>query len=314
MRRSTLRSYIERLAIASLLSSGCMTTDSPGVDMRRGGGEVSADLGCPTIADGCNWLTYVDGGTPGDNITYWLGDGGVDPCLPCGFETLPGAHCGGCEIISNGCGIAYFCSILDCSSACDSSGRRPAGLILPSLAGDGIADRLARMAHLEAASVPAFTQLEHELLAHGAPAQLVIGARRARADEQRHAEVMGALARGAGARPLPLDVAPTPLRPLAALALENAVEGCVRETAGAVAAEAQAWRLRDPRLARIFRAIAVDERRHADLAWAVDAWAAPRLRPDERRRIEQARAAAVQAIAAPRGLRRISVPGDTSAA
>jgi hypothetical protein len=151
--------------------------------------------------------------------------------------------------------------------------------------------------------VPAFAQLMRELAAHGAPEALVAAARRALADEERHARMMTDLARAAGARPATPDVAPTPLRPLVAIALENAVEGCVRETAGAVTAAVEARRLAAgvghfaaPELRRIFAAIAIDERRHADLAWAVDAWAAPRLLPDERRLVAAARADAFRSL------------------
>jgi hypothetical protein len=39
--------------------------------------------------------------------------------------------------------------------------------------------------------------------------------------------------------------------------------------------------------------IAADECRHAELAWAVHAWALPRLTEDERRRVESAMSEAV---------------------
>jgi hypothetical protein len=289
MKRSRLRRRIERLAFASLLGSAC---GHPTAHRDLGGlTDGGADLACPVFSNGCYWLQYVDFGVPSDNITYWAGDGGADPCGPCGFEKL-GAWCGQCEIVANTCGKAYFCSILDCTTICSAAGRRPAGLALPSLEGDW----LAQMAHLEAASVPAFTQLERELAAHGAPERLQAAARRARLDEVRHAAAIGALARAAGSRPLPLDVCATPIRPLAHLALENAVEGCVRETAGAVLAAAQAQRLVDRAQAELFAGIAVDERRHADLAWAVDAWALPRLDPADVKLIERARQVALQEL------------------
>jgi hypothetical protein len=294
MKRSKLRRRIERLAIASLLGGACGTPQSPTqkdmqVVVPSDGG---LDLACPVFNDGCTWLAYVDGGMPADNVKFWH-DGGVDPCLPCGFESMPGAVCGSCEVVRNPCGVAYFCTLLDCSPMCNSSGRRPAGLILPSLAGAGLGAALARMAHLEAASVPAFAQLERELAAHGAPARLIAGARRARDDERRHARLVGDLARAAGARSLSLEVTPTPLRPLGAIALENAVEGCVRETAGAVMAALQARLLGDHATAGLFADIAVDERRHANLAWAIDAWITPRLAPEAALAVERARSAAM---------------------
>ena len=106
------------------------------------------------------------------------------------------------------------------------------------------------------------------------------------------------LARERGEQLLAVDVAPTAIRSLVEIARENAVEGCVRETAGAVVAARDAGRFEDPRLREIFAAIAVDERRHANLAWAVDDWARPRLTAAERRDVDAARAAAIRALAA----------------
>jgi hypothetical protein len=305
MQRSFLRRYIERLALVSLPLLGAAACGSDGAPQAAADLAVAVvidkdDLGCPRQNDGCDWLTYVDGGMPTDNPAYWFPDGGVNPCGPCGFEGQHGIYCGQCQVVHNSCGNAYFCSVTDCTLACAAgagSGRRPPGLRSPSLAGAGLAHELVRMAHLEAASVPAFAQLAAELAAHRAPERLIAGARRARADEERHARVVGELARAAGARPWPLDVAPTPLRPLVEVARENAVEGCVRETAGAVVAARQARAFADPRLRRIFAAIAADERRHANLAWAVDDWARPRLSPAERRAVDAARAAAVRDLA-----------------
>ena len=301
MRRSALRRSIERLALVSLpwwAAAGCGTPRSlQPPDLAPAPEDMARD--CPVYADPCYWLALVDGSAPNDKVFYWLGDGGVDPCLPCKFESTPGAFCGACQIIENGCGTGYLCDINDCSSSCDSSGRRPPGLSpLPSRIAVG-AERLARMAHLEAASVPAFTQLARELAAHGAPERLIAGARRARADEERHAAMVGKLAKNAGARLLALDVRPTPPRPLVELALENAVEGCVRETLGAAVAAEEARRVADPSTARVLREIAVDERRHANLAWAVDEWALPLLTMAERRRVEVARTAAVRELSTP---------------
>jgi hypothetical protein len=242
----------------------------------------------------CFWLTYVDGGTPTDNITYWSPDAGVDQCAPCGFAHRPNVYCGQCEVVRHSCGVAYFCSTFDCSDACGATGRRPPGLWLPApTPAEDLGAQLARMAHLEAASVPAFAQLAAELDAHGAPSRLVAGARRALADEERHAGVVGDLARALGARPLQVDVAPMPLRPLGAIALDNAVEGCVRETIGAVLAAEQARLAPDRALGDALAGIAVDERRHANLAWAIDAWVRPRLSPGERLAVARARAAAI---------------------
>src|SRR5262249_14215622 len=158
-----------------------------------------------------------------------------------------------------------------------------------------VAAHLAAAAHLEGASVFAFEVLERELLAHGAPAQLVFRARSAQRDEKRHHSAMSRLAIPFGATVPSVNVESVGIRTLAEMAIENAVEGCVRETYGAAVAALQGESAGNLSIRRAMRAIAVDEAEHASLAWAVDAWARPRLAPRERAQVgaarEQARAA-----------------------
>ena len=70
--------------------------------------------------------------------------------------------------------------------------------------------------------------------------------------------------------------------------LENAIEGCVRETYGAVVNLVEARASSDPVVRKAMRSIADDECRHAELAWAVAAWLRPRLTREERDAIERA--------------------------
>jgi hypothetical protein len=165
--------------------------------------------------------------------------------------------------------------------------------------GDG--ERLAAMAYLEAVSVHAFERLGRELAAHGAPPSLLRDARRARRDEVRHTAMTTRLARSRGASPrlpeAPSRRATGAARPLFEIALENAVEGCVRETYGAVTGLVEAETSRDASLRRAMKQIAADECRHAELAWEVHAWAMARLSSDERRRVEAAMRDAVAEIA-----------------
>ncbi len=88
---------------------------------------------------------------------------------------------------------------------------------------------------------------------------------------------MTAAAHRYGARPPAFVVDPPRPRSLAALARENAVEGCVRETWAALLAAYQAMSAEDPAFRALMAEVAVDERRHAELAWAIDAWARTRL-------------------------------------
>ncbi len=120
-------------------------------------------------------------------------------------------------------------SSLQCDYAPCGTGRRPPGLepLARDSSNDAVADVLARIAHLEAASVPAFRRLSRELARLGAPATLVARARRAARDETRHARVMTVLARRRGASVPRIGVRRTPKRDVETIAIDNAVEGCV---------------------------------------------------------------------------------------
>ncbi len=170
-------------------------------------------------------------------------------------------------------------------------GRRPEGLRFAGRAStdtDEIGAQLAAMAELEAASVPAFERLARELAMHGAPDDLVRRAQAAMRDEVRHATAMTALAARFGHVPRAVDAPVLPSRPLAAIARENAIEGCVREAYGALVATYQAESAM-PELRTAFRAIARDERRHAALAEDVHAWIMAALDAPAREVIESAR-------------------------
>lgn len=180
----------------------------------------------------------------------------------------------------------------------DCTGRRTQGVGPIDARGDGTTGSiLAERATLEAVSVQAFVTLERELAAHGAPPSLLRDARRARRDEVRHTAMMSRLARRYGGRPRSCEVAPpSPPRSLFEVAMENAVEGCVRETYGAVVGLVEGRVSSDPDVRRAMRSIAADECRHAELAWAVARWALPRLTAQEREAVERATQSAVEAM------------------
>ena len=175
------------------------------------------------------------------------------------------------------------------------AGRRPEGLV-PARGGvssDAVGRWLASIARLEGAAVEAFEGLASELRMHGAPASLVDGARAAASDEVRHFAQTSVLACRFGAEPLVAEITPHAPRSLFAIALENAVEGCVRETYGALVGHHQALAASDPEVARAFAEIAEDETRHAELSWRIAAWIEPRLSDAERRELELARSGAI---------------------
>lgn len=130
---------------------------------------------------------------------------------------------------------------------------------------------------LEHASVAAFGRLTLELMAHGAPADLVRDAQRAGLDEVAHAEGCFALVtrlKGEPVGPGPLDLTGMVLlRDLAVCAVDAAREGCVGETVSALLAQRQAERASDPAVRALLTKIAEDEARHAELSWRVVAWA-----------------------------------------
>jgi rubrerythrin len=178
-----------------------------------------------------------------------------------------------------------------------SAGRRPAGCRKPrATRARPLASWLRASAWMEAVSVHAFERLAMELVAHDAPAWLVREAKRAARDEARHARTMRAFARSRGVRVPAVRFRERSARSLAAVARENAVEGCVNETYGALAAHVQAARAKDPAIRRAMRRIASDEQRHAALALAVADWAEPKLSPAARARIDEARRAARTAL------------------
>jgi hypothetical protein len=78
------------------------------------------------------------------------------------------------------------------------------------------------------------------------------------------------------------------------MALENVVQGCVRETYAALLATWQAARASDPVIRRSLARIVADETRHAALAWAIDAWLQPSLDEATKRRVARARRTAVR--------------------
>jgi hypothetical protein len=178
-------------------------------------------------------------------------------------------------------------------------GRRPAGLSRTAMRGSTrVGAFFADIAHLEAASVHAFAHIEAELIEHGAPQSLIEQARAARRDEVRHARVMRHLARRHGGVFRAPRVAPRATRSLEEIALDNATEGCVRETFGALIGMWQARFAQDPAVRRVMERVAEDEARHASLAWAIDAWIRPRLSDAARQRIAEARAKALAELQA----------------
>ncbi|HYO93087.1 MAG TPA: ferritin-like domain-containing protein [Polyangiaceae bacterium] len=155
---------------------------------------------------------------------------------------------------------------------------------------------LAGSAHLEAASVPAFERLADELAQRGAPKALSRACQRAAADERRHTRRMTELAVRRGGRVPAVEICQVAARDTLSLALDNAVEGCVRETFGAVVGRYQALHATDPEISAAMDQISRDELRHATLAWKIGAWLETHLAPAERTRVNAARGRAIEEL------------------
>jgi rubrerythrin len=161
---------------------------------------------------------------------------------------------------------------------------------------DDPATYLAYCAHLEGASVASFARLARELRTRSAPRPLIERVAAAAREERRHARLLRKIARERGK-----VVAKSPrlrmtTRSLVEIAIENAVEGAVRETWGAVIAAHQATFATDPEIREAFAAIAPDEAGHAELAADVASWLESRLAPHERAQVMLARRTAIGAL------------------
>jgi hypothetical protein len=299
--RSRIRDLDRRIALAMLAvpltaCGGGTTSDGDGGGGQKDGQTFDViSTGCaPTSSPTC-------GCPPPTTITYVKCDPDAGP-MDAGADAGCFATCGQACIAqnhpSNICtdqGTDGGLTTTTCQVGC-GVGRRPDGL-RQEHAGAGIGGYLAECAWLEAASVHAFTRLARELASLGAPRWLVAEARRAAKDEVRHARSMSRLARAHGARIPRVRVDRTRARSLEDIARENAVEGCVGETFGALVATWQATHATDPAVRRAMKRIAPDETRHAALSKAVAAFIEPKLSTAAMRRVEQARAEAARALA-----------------
>ena len=130
----------------------------------------------------------------------------------------------------------------------------------------------------EHAAIASFHRLGLELMAAGAPAELLLATAQGAVDECHHAKAclqLAELADGRSAALGPMDLSGIALRSdLAELAVAAIAEGCVGETLAALrAATAGELAGKDTAAGRHQQRIAQDELNHAALGWRVVAWA-----------------------------------------
>jgi hypothetical protein len=140
-----------------------------------------------------------------------------------------------------------------------------------------LGDAWAESALAEHASVASFARLVLELLALGAPADLVAAAQRALGDEIEHASLAFGIAsalREAPCGPGPLDIGAALGRGVDPVAIAEAtvLEGCVNETVSACLALAERDAATVPEVRAALERIAADEVEHAALSWRIVTW------------------------------------------
>lgn len=136
----------------------------------------------------------------------------------------------------------------------------------------------ASVASAEHGSIASFHRASLELLAFGAPMQLLNATQSAALDETRHARMAFTLASAFACAPigpaaLPLGAALPLASSLAELAARTAREACIEETHSLAAAMVMLDGARDPAVRRVLTRIVADETRHMQLAWRTVAWA-----------------------------------------
>jgi hypothetical protein len=222
---------------------------------------------------------------------------GLDVCtVRDGRRVCLGADCnvGRPFLVANACRVAAL-TWRDDWSAGDAPRVEGLGAALRAR----LAAEWARAGQMEHASIAAFARFTLQLLALGAPPDLVADALRAADDERNHARLCFGLAGAFGGEP----VGPAPLAVDGALddtGLEAAVvtavaEGCVGETLAALeAAEALAWAT-DAATRAVLATVVRDELSHAELAWRFVAWALSAAGRELRAAVERAFAEAIAA-------------------
>lgn len=217
----------------------------------------------------------------------------------CCYAFCTGACCGRPLLVD---GLPRVAAVV-----CRSDWNAPCAGVAPDGLGDGarrtIRDEWLADARMEHASIASFARFVMDLLAFGAPPDLVEDAQRAGLDEVVHSRLCFAVAsRYAGTTfgPGPLDLAGAkPSATLAEAALAAFHEGCIGESTAALLAGERARAAEMRELRDVYARIAEDESRHAELAFRFVAWAVTEGGADVRNALSSA-FAALRTSASPR--------------
>lgn len=145
----------------------------------------------------------------------------------------------------------------------------------------------------EHASVAAFNRLSLQLLALGAPLELLTAVQGAALDEANHARLCWDLAQSLAGTPIthgafPFGAVVDPQTSLADLAYAAVREGCLSETLGACVADSVAKLSPDAEAGRVLAQLAGDELGHAVLSFRIVSWAMQAGGPDVRAAVQRA--------------------------
>src|SRR5258708_2916644 len=251
MRSAVLRKLLRGI-VASVVPAascvGCSDVECSGQEGQSTHFRVVDDYG-HIIYDSLSPPVMPDGGT-GSASSDAGADGGTPNCeTSCGILECSGEHVRDCTVLAHISNQWVVRCDYDIHPVCMPKGtvcgRRPAGWTQARVehqsSRGALAALLSQQAALEAASVPAFHALARELEAHGAPRALCLAAKRAAADEVRHARRMGDLARQRGGSVNPPRVRRRRARSLAPVARSKAGRAGGSATLGALGA---LWRAR----------------------------------------------------------------------
>jgi hypothetical protein len=251
-------------AAASCAASSDCSSGECGVGAWQDGCGTEVFLACRAAGDACR--TAAECTEPGATQCALSSAGGPWSCL--------GQNCAiGRPLVVDG--------EIRAAEPCERTDWTMPGLAIPLAGLDAatreiIAEHWLTVGALEHASVASFARFTLELLALGAPSDLLAETQRAGFDEVEHARMAYAVASVYAGRKLGPDVlnlAAVPVRADAREIIPSLVaEACVGETLGVAEAIDLTGRARDVAMARVYARIAADEARHAELAWRTLAW------------------------------------------
>jgi hypothetical protein len=160
--------------------------------------------------------------------------------------------------------------------------QRPSRRNTPAIVGEYFAEMA------EGASAEAFRGHLLELPLLNSPPEFIEQARGAAREAEQHQQDIQSLALRFGGRPSHRSRTASRPSDLYSFALQNATEGCIRETMRAAQAAHQSQRACDEEVRRVLKKVASDSTRHASLLWEVHDWALSQLSPARGRSIRAA--------------------------